>query len=135
MRKSKREKEKEAAEAKRKEEEENAAKAYAEFLHAFQGEEAERRKSGAAFVKAGKEAVYAPSSRSMGESSKTASMFAADSGVRSSCVCHVIYRVSDQHVASLSACCCAQTEGQACYGLVLGGNQEVRISVTCCSIG
>ncbi|KAK7687013.1 hypothetical protein QCA50_009512 [Cerrena zonata] len=46
VRKSKREKEKEAAEAKRKEEEANAAKLYAEFLDAFEGEDLERRKAG-----------------------------------------------------------------------------------------
>ncbi|TBU47678.1 hypothetical protein BD309DRAFT_913538 [Dichomitus squalens] len=49
LRKSKREKEKEAAEAKRKEEEENAAKAYAEFLNAFQGEGSDRKKGGSTF--------------------------------------------------------------------------------------
>ncbi|KAI1794117.1 hypothetical protein LXA43DRAFT_997789 [Ganoderma leucocontextum] len=62
LRKSKREKEKEAAEAKRKEEEENAAKAYAEFLDAFQGEGSDRKKSASTFVKAGHDAgsTYAP---------------------------------------------------------------------------
>ncbi|KAI0093223.1 hypothetical protein BDY19DRAFT_415576 [Irpex rosettiformis] len=63
LRKSKREKEKEAAEAKRKEEEENAAKAYAEFLDAFQGEGVDRKKSGSTFVRQGHESVYAPSAR------------------------------------------------------------------------
>ncbi|OCH95143.1 hypothetical protein OBBRIDRAFT_831241 [Obba rivulosa] len=57
VRKSKREKEKEAAEAKRKEEEENAAKAYAEFLDAFQGEAAEKKRAGSGFVKAGQSSV------------------------------------------------------------------------------
>ncbi|KAF9820369.1 hypothetical protein IEO21_01378 [Rhodonia placenta] len=61
-RKSKREKEKEAAEAKRKEEEENAARAYAEFLDEFQGERVDRKKSGAAFVKAGQEGTQLPPS-------------------------------------------------------------------------
>ena len=75
MRKSKREKEKEAAEAKRREEEENAAKAYAEFLDAFQGEEADKRKAGAAFVKAGQGIVYEPTAKSRGESSKAMQMF------------------------------------------------------------
>ncbi|RPD74305.1 hypothetical protein L226DRAFT_553395 [Lentinus tigrinus ALCF2SS1-7] len=62
IRKSKREKEKEAAEAKRKEEEENAAKAYAEFLDAFQGEGADRKKGASTFVKAGQSSspAYAP---------------------------------------------------------------------------
>ncbi|TFK93763.1 hypothetical protein K466DRAFT_580676 [Polyporus arcularius HHB13444] len=65
IRKSKREKEKEAAEAKRREEEENAAKAYAEFLDAFQGEGADRKKGAAAFVKAGQSSssTYAPSAK------------------------------------------------------------------------
>ncbi|KAI0743529.1 hypothetical protein C8Q80DRAFT_844408 [Daedaleopsis nitida] len=53
IRKSKREKEKEAAEAKRRDEEEHAARAYAEFLDAFQGEGADRKRGAAAFVKAG----------------------------------------------------------------------------------
>lgn len=78
MRKSKREKEKEAAEAKRKEEEENAAKAYAEFLQTFQGEDVDRRKAGSSFVKAGQEALYAPSTKSGPEPSRGAmSMFSS----------------------------------------------------------
>ena len=83
MRKSKREKEKEAADAKRREEEEHAAQAYVEFVHAFQGEDVDRRKSGAAFVKAGQDSVYAPSSRSAGESSRAGQMPMFDSGVSS----------------------------------------------------
>lgn len=79
MRKSRREKEKEAADAKRKEEEEDAAKAYAEFLHTFQGEDVDRKKSGATFVKAGQEASYAPFSHTA-ESSRTGRMFAVDAG-------------------------------------------------------
>lgn len=50
MRKSKREKEKEREEAKRREEEELAAKTYAEFLDAFEGEGASRKGKG--FVRA-----------------------------------------------------------------------------------
>lgn len=52
VRKSRREKEQEAAEAKKREEEEHAAKAYAEFLDTFQGDDASRRKR-STFVKAG----------------------------------------------------------------------------------
>ncbi|KAH7913168.1 hypothetical protein BJ138DRAFT_1059623 [Hygrophoropsis aurantiaca] len=52
VRKSRREKEKEAADAKKREEEENAAQAYADFLDAFEGDDASRRKSGANFVRA-----------------------------------------------------------------------------------
>lgn len=62
MRKSRREKEQEAVEAKKREEEANAAKAYAEFIDAFEGEDAGRRKSGTGFVKASTEpkATYIP---------------------------------------------------------------------------
>ncbi|KAG7446304.1 uncharacterized protein BT62DRAFT_109685 [Guyanagaster necrorhizus] len=50
LKKSRREKEQEAAEAKKREEEVNAAKAYAEFLDAFEGDD---RKTRSTFVKAG----------------------------------------------------------------------------------
>ncbi|KAL1939804.1 hypothetical protein VTO73DRAFT_9504 [Trametes versicolor] len=66
LRKSKKEKEKEAADAKRKEEEEHAARAYAEFVDAFEGEGADRKKGGSAFVKAGQEGAYAPSAPARG---------------------------------------------------------------------
>lgn len=60
MRKSRREKENEAAEAKKREEEAQAARAYAEFVDAFQGDDAARRKK-SAFVKAGSDGTeYAP---------------------------------------------------------------------------
>lgn len=71
MRKSRREKEKDAADAKKREEEEHAAKAYAEFLDAFEGEDADRKKSGSTFVKASTElhskTAYTPSSRNKTE--------------------------------------------------------------------
>ncbi|KAL7281696.1 LOW QUALITY PROTEIN: hypothetical protein ACG7TL_005014 [Trametes sanguinea] len=70
VRKSKKEKEKEAAEAKRKEEEEQAARAYAEFLDAFQGEGADRKKGGSTFVKAGQDAAYAPSAKAKASMSR-----------------------------------------------------------------
>lgn len=66
VRKSKREKEKEAAEAKRKEEEEQAAKAYAEFLDAFDADEnanARRASKSSSFVRSSRDsgAAYTPS--------------------------------------------------------------------------
>ncbi|KAH9176395.1 hypothetical protein EDB89DRAFT_1941163 [Lactarius sanguifluus] len=66
VRKSKREKEKEAAEAKRKEEEEQAAKAYAEFLDAFDAEDngnARRGGKSSSFVRSSRDsgAAYTPS--------------------------------------------------------------------------
>jgi U2-associated protein SR140 len=69
VKKSKREKEKEREEAKRREQEELAAKTYAEFLDAFEGEGAKRKST---FVKAGGSAVdeggsYKPKVRSRRE--------------------------------------------------------------------
>jgi U2-associated protein SR140 len=66
VKKSKREKEKEAAEAKRKEEEEHAAKAYAEFLDAFDADEgapARRSAKSSNFVRSSRDsgAAYTPS--------------------------------------------------------------------------
>ncbi|KIK67195.1 hypothetical protein GYMLUDRAFT_238518 [Collybiopsis luxurians FD-317 M1] len=58
-RKSRREKEQEAAEAKKREEEINAAKAYAEFIDAFEGEDVGRKSSGN-FVKAESGSKYVP---------------------------------------------------------------------------
>ncbi|KAF5380455.1 hypothetical protein D9615_004596 [Tricholomella constricta] len=62
VRKSRREKDQEAAEAKKREEEVNAAKAYAEFIDAFEGDEVGRKKGGTSFVKASTDskAAYAP---------------------------------------------------------------------------
>jgi U2-associated protein SR140 len=61
VRKSRREKEKEAAEAKKKEEEEDAARAYAEFIETFEGEDG-GKDAGLSFVKASSEtaAPYVP---------------------------------------------------------------------------
>ncbi|KAH9949544.1 hypothetical protein B0H21DRAFT_777161 [Amylocystis lapponica] len=71
VRKSKREKEKEAAEAKRKEEEQNAAKAYAEFLDAFEGESIDKKKTASTFVKAGQERpAFAPAVKSKAQASR-----------------------------------------------------------------
>lgn len=55
MKKSKREKEKEKEEAKKREEEELAAKAYAEYVEAFEGESVRRKGTG--FVRAGTSAA------------------------------------------------------------------------------
>ncbi|KAF9469903.1 hypothetical protein BDZ94DRAFT_1206868 [Collybia nuda] len=62
VRKSRREKEQEAAEARKREEEANAAKAYAEFLDAFEGEDAGKKKHSSSFVKAGADSttIYLP---------------------------------------------------------------------------
>ncbi|KAH7888538.1 hypothetical protein F5I97DRAFT_711635 [Phlebopus sp. FC_14] len=77
VRKSRREKEKEAAEAKKREEEENAAKAYVDFLDAFEGEDVSRRKAGSGFVRASGDAKmpYQPSTKSSVETSSRAKAF------------------------------------------------------------
>lgn len=63
VRKSKKEKEQELAELKKKEEEANAARAYAEFLDAFEGDGLAKKKTGSGFVRSAGEdqAVYKPS--------------------------------------------------------------------------
>ncbi|KAM6502012.1 hypothetical protein JOM56_001989 [Amanita muscaria] len=63
VRKSRRDKEMEAAEAKKREEAEHAARAYAEFLETFEGEDAGSRKTGSTFVKSatdGSRVAYHP---------------------------------------------------------------------------
>lgn len=62
VKKSRREKEQEAAEVKKREEEANAAKAYAEFLDAFEGEDVGKKNPAASFVRAsgGLGSTYAP---------------------------------------------------------------------------
>ncbi|KAG1897972.1 uncharacterized protein F5891DRAFT_1165122 [Suillus fuscotomentosus] len=71
VRKSRREKEKEAADAKKREEEESAAKAYADFIDAFEGESADKRKTGSGFVRAsdGTKVSYQPPVKGVAESS------------------------------------------------------------------
>ena len=83
MRKSRREKEKDAADAKRREEEENAARAYAEFVDAFEGDGA-KKKAGAGFVRSSADAggVYAPAAKApSGSSSRPTAMFERDAEV------------------------------------------------------
>jgi U2-associated protein SR140 len=58
VKKSRREKEQEAAEAKKLEEEANAAKAYAEFLDAFEGEDVGKKNAASSFVKSGEGTTY-----------------------------------------------------------------------------
>jgi U2-associated protein SR140 len=76
VRKSRREREKEAAEAKRKEEEERNARAYAEFIQTFEGDDAGRR-LGSSFVKASADAStpYAPSYKGQRDGSSKASSY------------------------------------------------------------
>ncbi|KAJ7647071.1 hypothetical protein FB45DRAFT_1051629 [Roridomyces roridus] len=66
VRKSRREKEQEAAEAKKREEEASAAKAYAEFLDAFDTDDTAKR-SGSNFVKADSKSAYVPTTKNLSE--------------------------------------------------------------------
>ncbi|KAG6885975.1 hypothetical protein C0993_006902 [Termitomyces sp. T159_Od127] len=59
VRKSRREKDQEAAEAKKREEEANAAKAYAEFIDAFEGQDATKKSAGPSFIKSSTESKAA----------------------------------------------------------------------------
>ncbi|KAJ7200693.1 SR140 protein [Mycena rebaudengoi] len=70
VRKSRREKEQDAAEAKKREEEASAAKAYAEFLDAFDTDDT-ARKSGLNFVKADSKSAYIPVSKNISEGSSS----------------------------------------------------------------
>ncbi|KAJ7496036.1 hypothetical protein B0H11DRAFT_1716178 [Mycena galericulata] len=70
VRKSRREKEQEAAEAKKREEEASAAKAYAEFLDAFDTDDTVK-KSGSNFVKADSKSAYVPALKTPSEVSRT----------------------------------------------------------------
>ncbi|KAJ3896747.1 hypothetical protein GG344DRAFT_36004 [Lentinula edodes] len=69
-RKSRREKEQEAAEAKKREEEVNAAKAYADFIDAFEGGDV-GRKSGSQFVKAESGSKYTPALKGLSDERST----------------------------------------------------------------
>lgn len=69
-RKSRREKEQEAAEAKKREEQVNAAKAYADFIDAFEGGDV-GRKSGNQFVKAESGSKYTPALKGFSDEKST----------------------------------------------------------------
>ena len=108
-RKSKKEKEKEAAEAKRKEEQENAAKAYAEFLDAFQGEGTDRKKSTSTFVRAGHDSgtgsAYVPSVKPKTDMSRA---FEEASAVRGVLLCFSVALNGVCPEACLSPTCASE---------------------------
>ena len=121
MKKSKREKEKEAAEAKRKEEEEHAAKAYAEFLDAFDADDSappRRSSKSSSFVRPSKDsgAAYIPSGLSRSDAhSRPMRAFEASK------VCQPIHEHDIHYMTSVSvSSSCAKAEGQTCHGCFLG---------------
>lgn len=119
VRKSRREKEKEAAEARKKEEEESAARAYAEFLDAFDGEDVGKRKTGTSFVRASGDSStktpYQPSSKDVPETiTMTAKAFREEMEEvhKGSLFCH---RWLTTFLA-ISSTCCPQAQRQTCNG-------------------
>jgi hypothetical protein len=127
VKKSKREKEKEAAEAKRKMEEEHAAKAYAEFLDAFDADDnapARRSAKSSSFVRSSRDsgAAYAPSGPSRSEAhSRPMRAF------EPSKVCCPITERGHPYMTAVSVSpSCAEAERQTRYGCLLRRDQEVR---------
>ena len=127
MKKSKREKEKEAADAKRKMEEEHAAKAYAEFLDAFDADDgapARRSAKSSNFVRSSRDsgAAYTPSGPSRSEA-HSRSMRAFEP----SKVCYPITERCYPYITAVSvSSSCAEAERQTRYGCLLRRDQEVR---------
>jgi U2-associated protein SR140 len=123
VKKSKREKEKEAAEAKRREEEEHAAKAYAEFLDAFDADEgavgapARRSAKSSSFVRSSRDsgAAYTPSGPSRPEA-HSRSMRAFEP----SKVCRPISEGDHPYMTAVSvSSSCTKAERQTRYGRLL----------------
>jgi U2-associated protein SR140 len=120
VKKSKREKEKEAAEAKRKEEEEHAAKAYAEFLDAFDADE------GAPARRSAKSSNFVRSSRDSGAAYTPSGLSRSDMHSRSmrafeqSKVCLPITERGHPYMTAVSVSpSCAKAERQTRYGCLL----------------
>jgi len=129
VKKSKREKEKEAAEAKRKEEEEHAAKAYAEFLDAFDADDstsapARRSAKSSSFVRPSKDSgsAYTPSGFSRSDApSRPMRAF------EPSKVCWHVDEREHSYITTVSiSSSCAKAERQTCYGCIFRRDQEVR---------
>jgi hypothetical protein len=130
VKKSKREKEKEAAEAKRKEEEEHAAKAYAEFLDAFDADEsgaARRSGKSSGFVRSSRDsgAAYTPSSGFSRSDTHHRSMRAFEPPK----VCLPLNEHDNVHMIAVTVSSSrAEAERKTCNGCFLRRNQEVRLS-------
>jgi U2-associated protein SR140 len=128
VKKSKREKEKEAADAKRKMEEEHAAKAYAEFLDAFDADDgapARRNAKSRTFVRSSRDSgtAYAPSGPSPRSEVHSRSMRAFEQ----SKVCCPITESGHPYMTAVSvSSSCAEAERQTRYGCLLRRDQEVR---------
>ena len=120
VKKSKREKEKEAAEAKRKEEEEQAAKAYAEFLDAFDADDS------APARRSSKSSSFVRSSRDSGTSYTPSGMSRSDAHFRPTRafeppkVCQSVHERDIPYMTTVSvSSSCAKAERQTCHGCLL----------------
>lgn len=99
----------------------NAAKAYAEFLDAFEGEDVSRKKTGSMFVKSsstdGARVAYNPG-KVLDKPSRTLER-----------VCLLATIVAQVHVSRLLVTFTSpsgtETKGEACDGCISRGNQEV----------
>ena len=119
VKKSKREKERDAAEAKRREEEEQAAKAYAEFLDAFEADDgagapARRSAKSSSFVRSSKDsgAAYTPSGPSRPEAHTRPMRAFEDSKV-----CWPITEDGHPYMTAVSvSASCTKAERQTRYG-------------------
>ena len=130
MKKSKREKEREAAEAKRKTEEEHAAKAYAEFLDAFDADDnapARRSTKSSTFVRSSRDSgtTYTPSGPSRSDA-HSRSMRAFEP---SKVCCPITERGHPYMTAVSVSSSCAEAERQTRHGCLLRRDQEVRLEL------
>jgi len=127
VKKSKREKEREAAEAKQKMEEEHAAKAYAEFLDAFDADDsapARRSAKSSTFIRSSRDSgtTYAPSGPSRSDA-HSRSMRAFEP---SKVCCPITERGHPYMTADSVSSSCDEAERQTRHGCLLRRDQEVR---------
>jgi U2-associated protein SR140 len=130
VKKSKREKEKEAAEAKQKMEEEHAAKAYAEFLDAFDADDSapvRRSAKSSTFVRSSRDSgtTYTPSGPSRSET-HSRSMRAFEP---SKVCCSIIERGHPYMTAVSVSSSYDEAERQTRHGCLLRRDQEVRLEL------
>jgi putative alpha-1,2-mannosidase len=125
VRKSKREKEKEAAEAKRKEEEEQAAKAYAEFLDAFDADDHNNaRRAGSRAASCALQEILVLHTHHQGHLDHTRNPVPCEHLNSPKYVTPYIYCMSGHaYMTAVSVSSCdAQAERKTCHGCLLRGD-------------
>jgi U2-associated protein SR140 len=128
VKKSKREKEREAAELKRKAEEEHAAKAYAEFLDAFDADDsAPARRNAKSFVRSSRDSgtAYTPSGPSRSDA-HSRSMHAFEP---SKVCCPITERGHPYMTAVSVSSSYDEAERQTRHGCLFRRDQEVRLEL------